>query len=112
MRIAITRAVSPHFNECEITHIERTPIDVNIARAQHHGYVKALKQLGCASNGTSRRRLTCPTRSLSKIQLLSCRKQRSSLDPELILENLRLNPSSKLYPLTKKLDPHPDACHH
>ncbi len=47
MPLAITRAVSPRFNECEITHIERTPIDVNIARAQHHGYVKALKQLGC-----------------------------------------------------------------
>ena len=48
MILAITRDVSPRFNECEITHIERTPIDLNIARSQHHGYVQALKELGCA----------------------------------------------------------------
>jgi dimethylargininase len=47
MTIAITREVSPRFNECEITHIDRAPIDVNVARAEHHEYVKALKQLGC-----------------------------------------------------------------
>src|SRR6266498_555628 len=45
--IAITRDVSPRFNECELTHIERTPIDVDIARAQHHGHVTVLKKLGC-----------------------------------------------------------------
>lgn len=47
MTIAITRKVSPRFNECEITHIERTPIDVNTAREQHDEYVKTLSQLGC-----------------------------------------------------------------
>jgi|SRR5215208_3247776 len=47
MVLAITRDVSPRFNECEITHIARTPIDVDIARAQHRAYVDALKQLGC-----------------------------------------------------------------
>ena len=47
MTIAITRHVSPRFNECEITHIERTPIDMNIARAQHEAYVHALAELGC-----------------------------------------------------------------
>lgn len=47
MTIAITRKVSPRFNECEITHIERTPIDLNIARAQHDTYVHALAELGC-----------------------------------------------------------------
>lgn len=47
MTIAITRKVSPRFNECEITHIERTPIDVDTARAQHDEYVKTLSQLGC-----------------------------------------------------------------
>ena len=47
MTIAITRQVSSRFNECEITHIDRTPIDVNIARAEHHEYIQALKQLGC-----------------------------------------------------------------
>ena len=45
--IAITRRISPRFNECEITHIERTPIDLDIARAQHHAYVTALQELGC-----------------------------------------------------------------
>jgi dimethylargininase len=39
--------VSPRFNDCEITHIERTVIDVDIARAQHRGYVDVLKKLGC-----------------------------------------------------------------
>jgi len=48
MTLAITRDVSPRFNECEITHIERTPIDLDIACTQHHAYVQALKQLGCA----------------------------------------------------------------
>jgi dimethylargininase len=48
MVIAITREVSPRFNECEITHIERMPIDSDTARAQHHEYVDALKKLGCA----------------------------------------------------------------
>ena len=47
MMIAITRGISPRFNECEITHIERTPIDLDIARAQHHEYVNVLKTLGC-----------------------------------------------------------------
>jgi dimethylargininase len=47
MVIAITRDIGPRFNECEITHIERTPIDLETARAQHHEYVNILKQLGC-----------------------------------------------------------------
>ena len=48
MPLAVTRDVSPRFNECEITHIDRTPIDVRVAENQHHGYVQALKELGCA----------------------------------------------------------------
>lgn len=47
MTVAITRDVSPRFNECEITHIERTPIDLKVAQAQHHEYVQALKKVGC-----------------------------------------------------------------
>lgn len=47
MVIAITRDVSPRLDECEITHIERTPIDLQVARTQHHEYVQALKNLGC-----------------------------------------------------------------
>jgi dimethylargininase len=47
MVIAITRQVSPRFAECELTHIERTPIDLNVARKQHRAYVNVLKELGC-----------------------------------------------------------------
>ncbi len=48
MTLAITRHISPRLNECELTHIDRTPIDLDIARVQHHSYVHALKVLGCA----------------------------------------------------------------
>jgi len=47
MAIAITRQVSPRFNECEITHIARSPINMDTARAQHEGYTQALKDVGC-----------------------------------------------------------------
>lgn len=47
MTIAITRKISPRFNECEITHIDRTPIDVDIATEQHEAYQAALQELGC-----------------------------------------------------------------
>jgi dimethylargininase len=45
--VAITREVSPRFEECEITHIERTPIDMKLAHTQHQAYVNALRELGC-----------------------------------------------------------------
>jgi dimethylargininase len=47
MTIAITRKISPRFNECEITHIDRTSIDLDVARAQHQEYVNALAEIGC-----------------------------------------------------------------
>ena len=47
MVIAVTREISQRYDECEITHIERTPINLNVARAQHCAYVNALKKLGC-----------------------------------------------------------------
>ncbi len=47
MTIAITRKISSRFNECEITHIDRTPIDLDIARTQHNEYIYALAALGC-----------------------------------------------------------------
>lgn len=47
MSVAVTRKISPRFNECEITHIERTPIDLDIARAQHTEYVRTLEAVGC-----------------------------------------------------------------
>ena len=46
MLIAITRGISPRFNECELTHIDRTPIDLELAQAQHHQYELALAGLG------------------------------------------------------------------
>jgi dimethylargininase len=48
MRLAITRDLSPRFNECELTHLDRMPIDIQVARSQHHEYVQALKELGYA----------------------------------------------------------------
>ncbi len=47
MVVAITRKVSPRFNECEITHIDRTPINLKTARIQHQAYVQALASAGC-----------------------------------------------------------------
>ncbi len=44
--IAITRKVSRRFNECEITHIDRQPIDLELAREQHRQYEEALEGLG------------------------------------------------------------------
>lgn len=46
-RIAITRQVSPQIGQCELTHLERQVIDVELARRQHHQYEKALTFLGC-----------------------------------------------------------------
>ena len=48
MKLAITRAISPRFNECELTHIDRAPIDLERAKAQHGAYIRALQELGCA----------------------------------------------------------------
>jgi dimethylargininase len=45
---ALTRAISPRMVECELTHLERFPIDVAAARAQHAEYARALAALGCA----------------------------------------------------------------
>ena len=47
MRIAITREVSPSIGRCELTHLAREPIDVDLARAQHHAYEAALAELDC-----------------------------------------------------------------
>ena len=43
---AITCAVSRSINECELTHLERTPIDLARARQQHHAYENVLRRLG------------------------------------------------------------------
>jgi dimethylargininase len=46
MLIAITRQVSPSINQCELTHLEREPIDYERACEQHKQYVAALRSLG------------------------------------------------------------------
>jgi dimethylargininase len=45
--LALTRPVPDSLARCELTHIERTPIDVGRARAQHSAYERALTSLGC-----------------------------------------------------------------
>jgi dimethylargininase len=46
MKIAITRQVSASINQCELTHLERQPIDLERARLQHAQYEQALRALG------------------------------------------------------------------
>lgn len=45
--IALTRAVSSTLAACELTHLERQPIDLALARRQHHAYTRTLVALGC-----------------------------------------------------------------
>jgi dimethylargininase len=47
MLIAITRDVSPALAACQLTHVERRPIDVERARAQHRDYERLLADAGC-----------------------------------------------------------------
>jgi dimethylargininase len=46
MLTAITRGVSPAFTSCELSFIERRPIDLDKARVQHRAYEKLLEELG------------------------------------------------------------------
>jgi dimethylargininase len=45
--IALTRPVPDSVASCELTHQARVPIDVDVARAQHAEYERALEALGC-----------------------------------------------------------------
>ena len=45
--VAITRGVSPAMAQCELTHLERVPIDAMRAAEQHAGYERALEKVGC-----------------------------------------------------------------
>jgi len=47
MPIAITRAVSPTIARCELSFLDRVPIDVARATAQHEAYERCLESLGC-----------------------------------------------------------------
>jgi dimethylargininase len=45
--LAITRDISPAIEHCELTHLERTTIDLARARAEHAAYESVLRELGC-----------------------------------------------------------------
>lgn len=45
-RIALTRPISASFVQCELTYLERTPIDLDSARRQHASYEALLASLG------------------------------------------------------------------
>jgi dimethylargininase len=45
--IAMTRDVSPSLANCELSFVDRNPIDPERAAAQHHAYRDALHALGC-----------------------------------------------------------------
>ncbi len=47
MRVAITRAISAAIGQCELTHLQRQPIDLGDARAQHDAYERRLREAGC-----------------------------------------------------------------
>lgn len=47
MRLALTREVSDSIVACELTHLDRVVIDVDLARRQHAAYEAALQALGC-----------------------------------------------------------------
>jgi dimethylargininase len=47
MLIALTREISPAMARCELTHLEREAIDVDLARAQHAAYEACLRGAGC-----------------------------------------------------------------
>ncbi len=43
----MTRAVSDSIGACQLTHLQRRPIDLNRARLQHSAYERALEDAGC-----------------------------------------------------------------
>ena len=45
--VALTRDVSPAIARCELTHLERTAIDLATARQQHDAYERCLSSAGC-----------------------------------------------------------------
>lgn len=46
MKYAITRDISPRIAACELSHLQRTPIDLDRARQQHETYCNVLGELG------------------------------------------------------------------
>jgi hypothetical protein len=74
---ALTRDISAAIARCELTHLARVAIDIEIARRQHEAYERALSDLGCTvhrlaagagddempDSGSSRTRRSCSTSS-------------------------------------------------
>ena len=46
MIVAVTRPTGPELRECELTHIDREPINVERAITQHAAYLGALRAAG------------------------------------------------------------------
>jgi len=46
--IALLREVSPQLPHCELTHVQRVPINLELARTQHKSYAQALTGLGAS----------------------------------------------------------------
>jgi len=46
--IALTRVPSPKMNECELSFVDRTPIDVDLLGEQHAAYETVVGRLGCS----------------------------------------------------------------
>ncbi len=44
--IAFIREVSPNLSRCELTHVPRTPIDLEVCRRQHAAFADTLRELG------------------------------------------------------------------
>lgn len=47
MLLALIRELSPAIARCELTHLEREAIDLNLAHAQHAAYEACLREAGC-----------------------------------------------------------------
>jgi dimethylargininase len=45
--VALTRAVSSQMAACQLTHVPRVPLDIDLAAEQHAAYERALEQLEC-----------------------------------------------------------------
>lgn len=45
--MALTREITPAIARCELTHLARVPIDLDLARRQHEQYEQLLSSLGC-----------------------------------------------------------------
>jgi dimethylargininase len=44
---AFTRNISPAIERCELSHLDRMPIDLALARSQHHAFEQVLASRGC-----------------------------------------------------------------